>query len=148
MPRRLRVDLEGLLRALGCTSLAVEAFLDLNQGTVVFLHMSEHPLEEREECFARYKAQPTRYRHIPHSSARELHQDMQDFLFHVAEPAVRESLRQALAGKGAVARFQAVLQAYPNIAKEWSTFRRRSLLERARHWLAREGIILETETHI
>ncbi|MGI6603513.1 MAG: UPF0158 family protein [bacterium] len=142
MPRRLCVDMEYLLQALGCTSLAQEAFLDLAQGTVIVLSNTDYTLEEQENCFFLYKSRPARYRHIPHTSQRELHQTMLEFASTV-EDADRAYLTQILKGKQSISRFYAALDELPAIAKKWQAFHRRHLLERARHWLAREGIIAD-----
>lgn len=144
MPRRLRVDLEGLLKAMACTSLAEEAFLDVITGTVIPLRSEDYTLEEHENCFAYYKSHPARYRHIPHGSPRELYHDMQAFVARLDDPMAQAELRRALGGKAAILRFFTAVRDYPAVAEKWETYYRRCLLERARKWLAREGFILDT----
>ncbi|MDK2924426.1 MAG: hypothetical protein PWQ41_200 [Bacillota bacterium] len=144
MPRRLRVDLEGLLKAMACTSLAEEAFLDVITGTVISLRSGEHSLEEHENRFAYYKSRPARYRHIPHGSPRELYHDMLAFVAGLDDPVAQAELRRALSGKAAILRFLTAVKDFPAVAEKWETYYRRCLLERARKWLAREGFILDT----
>lgn len=142
MRRRLAVDLEQLVKAFACTSLAEEAFLDLSTGNVISLRVSEQALEERESVFLRCKAQPARFRHIPHASLRELYHDMLSFAARLENPAIQAELRRALSRKAAVRSFCAAVEQFPDVAAKWEAYRRRCLLERARKWLAREGFIL------
>lgn len=142
MPHRLSVDLERLVKAFACTSLAEEAFLDISTGNVISLCVGEQALEERESIFLRCKSQPARYRHIPHASPRELYHDMLSFMARVENPAIRAELHRALSGKAAIRSFCAAVGKFPDVAAQWEAYRRRCLLERVRKWLAREGFIL------
>lgn len=144
MPRPLRVNLEDLLKAVGSTSLAEEAFLDVVTGTVISLRSEDYTLEEHENRFVYYKSHSARYRHIPHASPRELYHDMLAFVASLDDPLAQGELRRALSGKAAILRFFTAVKDYPAVAEKWETYYRRCLLERARKWLAREGFILDT----
>jgi hypothetical protein len=65
---------------------------------------------------------------------------MRDFVATVTDPRLEERLGDALRGKGAFRRFKDVLLGYPQERERWFAFKHLRLRERARAWLAEEGI--------
>ena len=70
------------------------------------------------------------------------YRDMEEFVGTVTNPALRERLAGALAGKGVFGRFRRTLAETPNERDRWFAFRGARLEERARAWLAEIGVKL------
>ena len=75
----------------------------------------------------------------PEASGRG-YRDMEEFAETVREPALRQRLGDALAGKGAFGRFKRVLADYPAERDRWFRLKEERLEGRAREWLKGIGL--------
>ncbi len=82
----------------------------------------------------------TRYIHVPKDESRDGYRDMEAFIATVTTARLRDSLEQAISGKGAFRRFKDVLTYYESERERWFAFKRDRLRERMLEWLEDEGI--------
>jgi hypothetical protein len=85
----------------------------------------------------------TRYVALPEPDTRASYGDMEAFIATVADPVLQSELDRAIRGRGAFRRFRDELDQAET--ERWYAFRRARHVERAREWLADEGIELVTE---
>jgi len=83
-----------------------------------------------------------RYLLVEPEDSRDGYRDMQTFIASVADSQLRELLEVAISGKGAFRRFKDVLARAPGERERWFAFSGERQRERARVWLASEGIAL------
>jgi hypothetical protein len=87
----------------------------------------------------------TRYVALPEADSREGYRDMERFISTVSDPAMESRLERAIQGRGAFRRFKDALRdADEAVEQHWYAFKQQRLEERARAWLADEGIELVT----
>jgi Uncharacterised protein family (UPF0158) len=72
--------------------------------------------------------------------SREGYRDMDSFIASIADPHLRGLLEVAISGKGAFRRFKDVLARAPGERERWFAYSGERQRERAREWLASEGI--------
>jgi hypothetical protein len=87
----------------------------------------------------------TRYVALPEADSRDGYRDMEQFIETVADPRLQSRLDRAIRGRGAFRRFRDELMEDEAEDQRWYAFKRACLAERARHWLADEGIELIEE---
>jgi hypothetical protein len=85
----------------------------------------------------------TRYVALPEADTRASWSDMEAFIATVADPVLQSELDRAIRGRGAFRRFRDELDQAET--ERWYVFRRARHAERARAWLAAEGIELVTD---
>lgn len=84
----------------------------------------------------------TRYIALPDADSRADYRDMEAFIETVRSRQARNLLEVAIDGRGAFRRFRDVLHRFPDERERWFAFKKTRLEERAREWLADEGIEL------
>jgi hypothetical protein len=82
----------------------------------------------------------TRFIELPLPDPRNGYQDMELFIETVESPAFQERLSSAIHGRGAFGRFKDTLLDEPSERQRWFAFKDDRVRERAREWLADEGI--------
>lgn len=82
----------------------------------------------------------TRFIEVPEADSRAGYADMAAFVETVASPRLRDRLAAAIRGRGAFRRFKDALTDHPAERERWFAFKDARLRERARDWLASEGI--------
>jgi uncharacterized protein YajQ (UPF0234 family) len=88
----------------------------------------------------------TRYIALPEADSREGYRDMEAFIDTVSDARLQSRLDRAIRGRGAFRRFKDELRdAEADVEQRWYAFKQQRLEERARTWLADEGIELVTE---
>ncbi len=139
--RQIKVNLTDLADAFDDASWEIRAYLDLDSGEVLHLtsDIGDDPelVREAEEVEA---GLGTRFLQLPLANSRAGYADMRDFVATVADPRLEERLWDAIRGRGAFRRFKDVLLGYPQERERWFAFKHLRLRERARAWLAEEGI--------
>jgi hypothetical protein len=129
--RQLRVDLEELAMALEDASGEIGWCLDTETGEVIILDEQATEIEADES---------ERYLPIPHADSQTGYEDMQDFIETVQNPHFRELLEVSIQGRGAFRRFKDTVGRDSVELQRWFAFRNQRLEERAREWLADEGL--------
>jgi hypothetical protein len=84
----------------------------------------------------------TRYVAIPEADSREGYRDMEAFIDTVTDARLQTRLDRAIRGRGAFRRFREELGETDAEEQRWYAFKQQRLEERAREWLADEGIEL------
>ena len=87
----------------------------------------------------------TRYVALPTADSRADYRDMEAFVETVSSRQARNYLESAIDGRGAFRRFRDALMRFPDERERWFKFKQARLEERAREWLADEGIELVAE---
>nr|WP_231135062.1 UPF0158 family protein [Motilibacter deserti] len=112
-----------------------DALLDLETGRVWPAAVLDDPgveVPDVEEDQARWLV-------VPPTASREGWRDMRDFAESLNGP-VRESMLNAIEGRGAFSRFRRALDlSGEDVLDSWLAFREERRLGRARAWLAAEG---------
>ena len=75
---------------------------------------------------------------LPNISSQDTYLWMVDFAEDVQDAVLREKMRVALKGVGAVWKFRNILYHHPTESQAWDAFRKRKLVEIAKEWLASE----------
>jgi hypothetical protein len=140
--RQLKLDLADLADAFDDASWELRVYLDLDTGEVLHITPDIGGDPELEEEAAIVEAGlGTRFLQLPEADSRAGYADMADFVATVAHPRLAERLQNALHGRGPFRRFKDVLLDYPEERERWFAFKRQRLHDRARAWLAAEGIV-------
>lgn len=144
----MKLDVEGLMLALGDTDPTHLYYLDLETGEVV--RISEFfPADEDEKLMeAIEEGIGKRYLAAPRMLPRESYEDLVDFIETVGDENLKEKLYIAIDGPGAFRRFKNVLLDYPEERERWFKFNESRLRERLAEWLIAEGIMDECEIEI
>jgi hypothetical protein len=87
----------------------------------------------------------TRYMALPEADSRESYRDMEAFIDTVTDARLQIRLDRAIRGRGAFRRFREELAETEGEEQRWYAFKQQRLEERAREWLADEGIELVAE---
>lgn len=87
----------------------------------------------------------TRYVALPEADSREGYRDMEAFIDTVTDARLQGRLDRAIRGRGAFRRFRDTLSEDEAEEQRWYAFKQQRLEERAREWLADEGIELVAE---
>jgi hypothetical protein len=88
----------------------------------------------------------TRYVALPEADSRLGYRDMEAFIETVTDARLQSRLDRAIRGRGAFRRFKDELRdAEADVEQRWYAFKQARLEERAREWLADEGIELIAE---
>ncbi len=131
--RRLKVDLEELMLALGVDHDEMSYYLDTVTGEVVLVVDEEiisiEPLEID---------QGGRHIPVPTVSTQEQYRDVEDFIETVASPELQGRLAEAILGRGAFRRFKDLLAMREMEQKRWYAFKEARMRARALEWL--EGL--------
>ena len=144
----MNIKLKNLVNALKQSD-ELQSYVDIDNGRVVTLGegFADNPAgreeteEERlsqvfsvEDDWQRYIVLPDIY--------EELRSFMKAFAKDCDDPAGREALLDALAGPGAISRFERQLRRLA-LAKQWQAYRRDQLWELARDWCEENAIAYE-----
>jgi len=81
-----------------------------------------------------------RYLRVPEADTHEGYADMEAFIETVTTARLRDQLARAIVGKGAFRRFKDTLLEAPAERERWFAFQAARQRERAREWLASEGV--------
>jgi hypothetical protein len=135
--RQLRVDLEELAMALEDASGEISWCLDTTTGDVILVS-SDLEVDERA---AEIEADESgRYLPIPHADSHTGYEEMQDFIETVQDVRFRELLEVSIQGRGAFRRFRDAVGRDNAELQRWFAYRNQRLEDRARKWLADEGL--------
>jgi hypothetical protein len=88
------------------------------------------------------RARDTRYVALPEADSHADYGDMEAFVETVPDSRFQSRLDRAIRGRGAFRRFRDELLDEPAERERWFAFKHERLRERAREWLADEGIEL------
>ena len=144
MAYHVRIPFEDLIRAYEQGSSDKRYFLDVQTGEIVpiFVDMLERGANTADaERIA--KEVNTRYFLLPHMTASEGYEEMEDFIETVKDKTAAEQLTKAIEGKGAFRRFREILAIYPQEEDRWFTERTERIDETIEIWLEDNGIELE-----
>jgi predicted nucleotidyltransferase len=78
----------------------------------------------------------------------EAYGDMADFVERVRDQRARDLLARAIEGRGAFRRFKDTLLEFPELRAAWFAFHDARMERRALRWLAREGLVGESEAEL
>ena len=87
---------------------------------------------------------PNRFVRVPKSESHDGYHDMEEFIDTVANAKLRDRLARAIEGRGAFRRFKDTLLEHEHERQGWFAFLNARQIERAREWLAAEGISTES----
>ena len=132
--KTLKIDLDELYSAMENSSYAVEYYLDLETGEILFISEGMDD-EETGKLRNQIEEELDRYELIPKAESYEGYRDMQAFIATVEDDHLSELLEVAINGKGAFRRFKDVLLNYHKERERWFEFRDSSMKERALEWL-------------
>lgn len=135
--RRILLDVAALERAFEDTSGETRRYLHVFNGTVTVLH---HGSAE-SAAFAALD-HDARYLRIEPVSRRQQYRWIQEYIATVEDLELAAQLRQVAAGKGAFARFQAVLAPRLREKSAWNAFRIERLHAAIAAWLTERGILV------
>ncbi len=135
--RRFKAELNDLITAYCDGRLENEYYLSLKSGDVLLIS-AETPDSEKEKIFNTYDELVL----LPKKISRQGYQDLVDFIELVPASQLKESLKQAVEGKGAFRRFKDVLLSYPDERKQWFDFSTERDERRIREWLGENGLLL------
>ena len=132
-----RTDFDGLVQAFESQLDTIRYYFDRETGEVVMVseEFGEGPGGESGA-----DQEGDRFLLVPPLTTNDRFQIMEDFVESLPDEALIEELNQALIGKGAFQRFEAVLQGYPQRLEQWRRFRADKVTARAREWLRGHGI--------
>jgi tetratricopeptide (TPR) repeat protein len=129
----VEVDLQELMFALEDRSPGNVWYIDRKTGD---LHCASEDLPDEELPVPREELEDdTRFVPVESEETGRAFRDMEEFTETVRQPALRQRLRDALAGKGAFGRFKRVLADHPAERERWFRVRDERLEARAREWL-------------
>jgi hypothetical protein len=132
--KTLKIDLDELYSAMENSSYAVEYYLDLETGEILFVSEGMDD-EETGKLKIQIGEELDRYELIPKAESYEGYRDMQAFIATVEDDHLSELLEVAINGKGAFRRFKDVLLNYPEERERWFQFKDDRMKERALEWL-------------
>lgn len=72
---------------------------------------------------------------------------MEQFIDTIEEPRIRTLAGEAISGARAFQRFRNFIREYPDIEKEWYTWKDERTRLRAAQWLEEEGLVLVKNPH-
>lgn len=136
--RRFKAELNDLITAYCDGRLENEYYLSLKSGDVLLIS-AETPDSEKEKIFNTYDELVL----LPKKISRQGYQDLVDFIELLPASQLKESLKQAVEGKGAFRRFKDVLLSYPDERKRWFDFSSERDEKRIREWLGENGLLLD-----
>jgi hypothetical protein len=140
MAKKVRVEMDHLRWAFEQRDGEWQWVLDTETGAVFRLTEEDEPplpIEQIEDD------ETGRFLSIEPEDSHEGFRDMEEFIVTVRDPAFRELLGVAIAGKGPFRRFKEVLARSPEERARWFGFHEARLDARIREWLAANDI--ETE---
>jgi hypothetical protein len=132
--KTLKIGLDELYSAMENSSYAVEYYLDLETGEILFVSEGMDD-EETGKLKIQIGEELDRYELIPKAESYEGYRDMQAFIATVEDDHLSELLEVAINGKGAFRRFKDVLLNYPEERERWFQFKDDRMKERALEWL-------------
>jgi hypothetical protein len=135
--RRVLLDVAALERAFEDTSGEARRYLHVFTGTVTVLH---HGSAESTAFTA--LDHDDRYLRIEPVSRRQQYRWIQEFIAAVEDLELAARLREVAAGKGAFARFQAMLTPRPREKSAWNAFRLERLHAAIATWLTARGVLV------
>ncbi len=135
--RRILLDVAALERAFEDTSGETRRYLHVFTGTVTVLH---HGSADSAAFSA--LDHDARYLRIEPVSRRQQYRWIQEYIATVEDLELAAQLRKVAAGKGAFARFQAVLAPRLREKSAWSAFRIERLHAAIAAWLTARGILV------
>lgn len=137
--RPLDIDAGALLAALTARDEGlVGTYLDLAEGGLVRLYDPAVVGRTNDAVEARIDAEPDRYAKVP-LFTRDFRL-MAEFVDTVEDDDLARLLDTALSGRGAFARFDAVLAGWPLERSHWAQFREQALERWAVGWLRSVGV--------
>lgn len=133
--RQLRLDMTALIEAMTIPDdVPFTSCLDLQEGTVVESGWQNMDQDEDEEDTGP-TLDPDRYAEIPRLESRDTYAIMAAFAAS-RDDDLRETLDDALQGKGAFSRFRRVIDRDRALRDAWYAFQEDELVRIARDWLA------------
>jgi hypothetical protein len=139
----LPVDLEELCIALEAEPGDLRWYLDLSSGDVILLSREYEPAEHGGLTIDEIEGTPSRFRRIPPGNPQDAVEDMKAFADQLSDAQLKESLMLALSAPRPERRFRAVLGWLPEQQQQWHDFRQARCAQRARAWLASQGIAVK-----
>ena len=133
------VDLSSLCEALEDHSDYTEWWLDPETGSVEPWPSDVSAIDEPDEAHPADRE----WIQIEPLPSHEGYQDLVDFTERVRDPAARDLLERAIAGRGAFRRFKDTLFEFPELREAWFRFHDVRIERRALQWLADEGLVDE-----
>jgi len=133
------VDLALLCEALEDHSGYTEWWLDPETGAVEPWSSDLSAVDEPEEVHPAERD----WIFIEPLPSAESYEDLVDFTAQVRDPAARDLLERAIAGRGAFRRFKDTLFEFPELREAWFRFHDARAERRALRWLADEGLVDE-----
>ena len=153
-PRKLKVDLGTLAESMqGMGGEEVQEYLDLRTGE---LHLLDGALlgaveDEDTETLPDWQrdmipiaeavlAGDENLVEVPRLESRDSFEVMRDFIGQLKDPAARDRLNEAIAGRKPFRQFKDALEAFPAIREKWFAFEAEEYERLAREWLEEIGV--------
>lgn len=123
--------------------------LDLQEQEIIMVSEHLDDRDEIQEIFDRIDEDETgRYILFPiRKDSRDGYADMEQFVDTIEEPRIRTLAGEAISGARAFQRFRNFIREYPDIEKEWYTWKDERTRLRAAQWLEEEGLVLVKNPH-
>lgn len=118
--------------------------LDLQEQEIIFVSEYLEVGDENQAIFDAVDEDETgRYVLFPiRTDSRDGYRDMELFIDTIQEPLIRDFARETINGAGAFQRFKNFIREYPDLEREWYTWKDERTRLRAAEWLEEEELIL------
>ncbi len=136
-PGSVDVNMQDLMLALEDHAPGHAWYLDRESGE---LHFTSEDLPDEGPVTRDVMENDARFALVEPEEGGHAYRDMEEFVQTVREPALRQRLQDALAGKGAFGRFKRFLADSSAERERWLGFKSVQLEARARQWLAGIGV--------
>lgn len=139
--KRIKVDLDELCIALETSpGEDMRWYLDAESGATILVTCEYDPAEDGGPTLEEIESHPDRYLPVSPTPSHAAFADMEAFVAGLSDERLKESLELALGAPRPFRRFKSVLEHLPDQRQAWFDFRKQRMLDRARRWLADQGI--------
>ncbi|MCA1916814.1 UPF0158 family protein [Methanospirillum hungatei] len=145
--RVVHLSLDEIAEALDNCTLYTRYILDLQEEEIIRLSEYMMSSDEIQEVFDEIDDDETgRYVLFPiRMGSRDGYADMEVFIENIKDLEVQELANQVIRESKPFRRFKDFIQVYPDLEKEWYTWKDARSRNRALEWLEEEGLVLTNE---
>jgi len=157
--KRLKIDLDDIAMAMEFSSNIEESFryLDTETGKVIYIdesvmddveegndkEIADYPdwmKEMAEDAKAVLDDDKERFKEIPHIESHESYKVMEDFIYTIKDRKIQNMLLRAIQGRGAFRMFKDTIAEWPELEKQWFSYRDNAVRQEVLDWLESIGI--------